>query len=189
MHITFTLPKVKGYIQVIVITLHIRNGNFDNLFPQSTIPLHSALELKGCFHCFFFICRIFLGLPACGRINLLKLCNRHRCFLRIFAIKAFIKIYKIRVTLLHLGDDQSHLQTPVSHVNVTDHLVSDVTGNSLHTFTNNCRTEMSDMKRLCHVRSAVIHNNRLLFLRNFQAKLLFLLHLCQIVCQKASLNL
>ena len=189
MHITFTLPKVKGYIQVIVVTLHIRNRNFDNLFPQSTISFHSALELKGCFHCFFFICRIFLGLPACGRINLLKLRNRHRCFLRIFAIKAFIKIYKVRVTLLHLGDDQSHLQAPVSHVNVTDHLMSDVTGDSLYTFTDDCRTKMTDMQWLCHVRSAVIHNNRLLFLRGIKPKLLFLLHLCQIVCQKASFNL
>ena len=189
MDITFSLPKVKGHIQVIVIALHIRNRDLNNLFPQSTITLHSALELKGCFHCFFLIARIFLGLLARGRINLLKLCNRHRCFLRIFTVKAFIKIYKIRITLLHLSDNQSHLQTPVSHVNVTDHLVSDVTRDSLHTFADNCGTQMSDMKRLCHIRSAVIHNNHLLFFRSFKTKLIFLLHLCQIICQKASLNL
>ena len=58
-------------------------------------------------------------------------------------------------------DDQSHLQTPVSQMYITNHIVSHEFTDALYTLSDDSRTQVSYMKRLGHIGSAVIHDNRL----------------------------
>ena len=154
------------------------------MVPESHVPRLTLLKKMSCLQCFLTVCLILLGFAACTWINLLKLTDSKRCLCRIFTCIAVIKIYKLRLSVLQLCNDQSHLKSPVTKMNITNHLMSYETADSLNTFTNNCRTEMTYMKRFGNVRSAVIDYDGLRLFGCVCAKLLILLHLLQIICKK-----
>ena len=61
-----------------------------------------------------------------------------------------------KVSLMHrltFRNDQSHLISPVSQMDISKNIMSHFSCNSFYALTNNCRTKMSYMKRFCHVRS------------------------------------
>lgn len=74
------------------------------------------------------------------------------------------------MALLQLGDDQSHLQTPVSQMHITDHVMSHKFADPLDTLSNDSRAQMSDMQWLGNIGPAVIYNNGLRMCRFVTAK-------------------
>ena len=80
-------------------------------------------------------------------------------------------------------DDQSHLQTPVSQMYITNHIMTDITAHTLYTLTDNSGTKMSHMQWFCHIGSAVIHDDRLWLGSLLATVTLICLHLTKILCQ------
>ena len=69
-------------------------------------------------------------------------------------------------------------------MNITDHIVSHITRNTLYAFSDHGRTQVSDMERFCHIRSAVIDHDLFDLFRFFQTKLVCFFHLLQIRSKK-----
>ncbi len=159
------------------------------MIPQCTIAAYTVLQFCSRFQCFFFVCRIFFGFAARGRINLFQLRNGERSFLRIFSFIAVIEVNQLRLTLFHLCDDQAHLKSPVTQMHIADHLMSYKAADPLYTLTDDCRTQMTNMKRFCNIGSAVIYHDRLRLFGFFDGQILVSLHLQHIVCQIAAGNL
>ena len=78
-------------------------------------------------------------------------------------------------------DDQTHLQSPVSQMNITDNFMSQISSHSLDTLTDDCRTQMSDMQWFCNVWSTVVKNHGLWILCFFHTHFLTVSHLFQIL--------
>ena len=153
------------------------------MLQKSLIASSSMLQLISCLHSSLFIRFILLGFSAGCRIYFLQFRNGKRCFCRILSLICLIKIYQLRLSLAKLGNDQSHLQTPVSQMHIADHFMSCKAGDSLHTLTNDRRPEMSYMQRLCHIRSAIIDHNGLRIFCFFTAHPFILLHTIQVLTQ------
>ena len=100
----------------------------------------ATLQFEGCLLCPLTKCRIYLGFRARCRINILQLGNRKRRLRRILAGIIRVKIYQIRLTVMQLLDDQSHLQSPVTQMNITDHLISHKTAHALDALSDDRRT-------------------------------------------------
>ena len=177
MNIGFSLPEIEFHIQIFIISLQIRNGYLHDMVPQRTISSHTALQLKGGFHCFFLISRVFLGFTACSRIDLLKLGNGKGRLSRIFSRIGLVKIDKGRLSLLKFLYDQSHLKPPVPKMNVTDHLMTGISCNSLDALPDNSRAQMPYMKGLCHIGSAIINDDLLGMFRCVQSEFVAGCHL------------
>ena len=114
--IGLTHPQIEMNVEVSIVLFQIGNRNIHNVFPDRTISSSALLQLSRCLECTFLIVLVLFRFAACARINLLELADRKRCFLRVLSRKGLIKINKLRMALLQLGDDQSHLQTPVSKI-------------------------------------------------------------------------
>ena len=139
----------------------------------------SVLQKERRLQCFFTILFMFFCISAGRRVDFLKLSNRKRRLFRIFSGEVFIKIWKLRFSLLQFCNDQPHLISPVSQMNITDHFVSFITQDSLYTLSDDRRTQMSYMQRFCHIRSAVIHHDRLWSLHLFNSQLFTRYHLIE----------
>ena len=74
---------------------------------------------------------VLLRTLACGRVNLLKLGNRKRRFLRIRTGEVFVKVRELRLTKAQLLDNESHLETPITEVHIAYHLVSEESAHAL----------------------------------------------------------
>ena len=130
----------------------------------------------------FSVIIMLLRICTCCRINLFQFTDRKWCFFRICSFKVLIKIWKFRFTLLQLCDDQTHLISPVSQMDISCYIISFKTDNTFNALSDDRRTKMSDMQRFCHVRSAVINNNFFRILFFFNTKILICCHLIQILC-------
>ena len=131
------------------------------MLPKGTISSYTALQLEGSFHCQSLIFRISFGFgTGCG-IDFFQLGDGKRCFFGIFSLIAFIKINQIRLAFLQSHDNKAHLKPPVAQMYIADHIMSGITADTLDTFTDNCGTDMSHMKRLGHIGSAVVDNDLL----------------------------
>ena len=159
------------------------------MVPESHVSWFALLKKMGCLKCLITVSLILFGLPTGTWIDLFQLADGKRCFCRIFTGKAVIKIYQLRFPVFQLGDDQSHLKTPVSKMYITDHLMSYKTSDTLDALTDDRRTEMSYMKRLGNVWSAIIDNDRLRILGSLNRKLLILCHLIHIFSNKFRFNI
>ena len=91
----------------------------------------AALQLEGRLLCPLTECRIYLGFRARCRIDILQLGNRKRRLRRILAGIIRVKIYQIRLTVMQLLDDQSHLQSPVTQMHIADDMVSHIAADAL----------------------------------------------------------
>ena len=126
--------------------------------PKSPIASLSLLQLTGCLKCLFLVCFVFLGLCACAGIYLLKLRKRKGGLGGIASGIFIIEIFKIRLAVTKFGNDQTHLQTPVTEMHITNYFVSEITAYTLNTLTYDRRTEMSYVERLGNIWSAVIND-------------------------------
>ena len=83
-----------------------------------------------------------------------------------------------------LLNDLAHGKPPVAEVCVTDRIVSHIFRDSLDALSDYRGTEMSHMKRLCYVCSAVIYYDRERVFRLFNAEFLSIFHACKVFCEK-----
>ncbi len=77
----------------------------------------------------------------------------------IFARKIRIKIDKARLLPPGFGNNQPHLQAPVSQVNIAYHPVAQEFGKFIQGVPDNCGTQMAHMKGLCHIGGPVIYHD------------------------------
>ena len=129
------------------------------MVPESHVSRFALLKKMSCFQSFVSVRFILFGLAACTWINFFQLTDRKWCFLRIFSCIRIIKINQLRFSVFQFCNDQSHLKTPVSQMNITDYFMTYETANSLNTLANDCRTKMSYMKRFCNIWSAVVDDD------------------------------
>ena len=76
---------------------------------------------------FRLVCLIFLGLCGSARIDFLELCQSERRFLRIgvHVTRSVIpEINKLRLSLLHLCYDETHLKAPVTQMDIAGHIIA-----------------------------------------------------------------
>ena len=146
------------------------------MLPDGTEWLVTILQFKSSFLCSCFKCLVHFGLAAGSRIDILQLKNGKWSLLRILALKGLIEIWQFWFAVTQLLDDQTHLQPPVTQMHIADHVITQETAHSLDALTDDRRTEMSYMKRFCHIGSAVVHDDGLTSLHFFHAKLVLSLH-------------
>ena len=154
------------------------------MLPQCPVAPHTLLDFKGILHGLFFINRILFGFSAGCGIDFLHLCNGKRRLLGIFAGIILLEIHQLRFSFLKFRYDESHLKAPVSHMDIADNPEARKTGNPLDAFPDDRGTQMAHVKGLCHVRSAVIHDNGLFLIGGFHAEFITGLHLFQIGAQE-----
>ena len=139
------------------------------------------LHQIGGVHRLLLVGLVLLG-PGTGcRIDLLQLGNGKGCLGRVLTCVIFIKIYQIRLALLQLCNNQSHLQTPVTQMDIAGHVVAHEASQTLHALTDDGRAEMSHMQRLRHVGSTVVNDNGLRILCSVTAQALIICHSLQIL--------
>ena len=125
---------------------------------------------------------MFFRVCACSRINLFKLPDGKRGLLRILSLVRLIKIREIRLTLLKLRNDQSHLISPIAEMNIPDHLISFIAQDPFYTLPDDRRTQMTYMQRFCNIRTAVVDHDRLRGLFILNPQLFFQSHIIQVRC-------
>ena len=125
---------------------------------------------------------MFFRVCACSRINFFQLPDGKRSLLRILSLVRLIKIREIRLTLLKLRNDQSHLISPIAEMNIPDHLISFITQDPFYTLPDDRRTQMTYMQRFCNIRTAVVDHDRLRDLFILNPQLFFQSHIIQVRC-------
>ena len=141
----------------------------------------TVLHQIGGVHGLLLVRLVLLGAGACCRIDLFQLGNGKGRFRRVLAGIALVKVYQIRLTLLQFCDNQSHLQTPVPQMDIAGHLVTHETAQTLYTFADDGRAEMSHMQRLRHVGSAVVDDDGLRVCGLLAAQTLVVSHTLQVL--------
>ena len=181
--IAFTQPLFVVDIQGVVNPLQVGQGDVHNVLPNGTVTATTLLQFKSSGVGLF--CKDRVGLfGGCGGIDLLQIRQGKGSICGIFPGVIFVKIGQFRLTLLQFCDDQTHLQTPVAQVNVTDGLEAKEFVQPLQGLTDNGRPEVTDVQRLCHIGSAVVHHNGLAGTDFLDTEALFCPHLFQIVLQE-----
>ena len=159
------------------------------MLPESPVAAVSFLKLVRVLQSLCVIGLVLLRLSARERIDLLQIADGEGSFPGILALKRLVKIRQLRIAVLQLRDDQSHLKAPVTEMNVTDCLIAVITDNSLDRFSDDRGTEMSHVKGLRHIRSAVVQNDRLRLLRERHSEFDRFGHFLQISPQPGFLHI
>ncbi len=154
------------------------------MIPQCPVTAHAILQLIGCFHGVCLISLVLLGFRTGCRIDLFQLGDGKRRFLRILSFIGIIEINQSRIALLQFRNDQPHLQTPVTQMDIPDHIMPRITADPLDALPDHTGTQVPHMKRLRHIRPAVINNDLLRLLRHLQAEFLTVSHPAQIIPHK-----
>ena len=158
------------------------------MFPDGSIWRITLLKLEGRGLRALLEGLVHFGFAACCRINILQLADGKRRLGRILAGIILIEINQIRLAVAQFFDDESHLQAPVTQMYVTDHIVAQVTAHTLYALTDHGRTQVADMQRLCHVGSAVVHDDGLSMALFLHAKLFFLCHAVHEISQVSGIQ-
>ena len=64
-------------------------------------------------------------------------------------VKIRVKVGEIRLNVVEFGDDQTHLQTPVAKVDVTDGVVAEVLVQPLQALADDGGAQVADVQGLC----------------------------------------
>jgi len=163
--IRFRFPQVKRDVQLLVVLFQVRDRHFHNLVPQCPVAALSQLQLMRRLHGFRLVFLVLFGFCGSSRIDFLQLRNGKRSLFRIFPFKVIPEISQVRPAFFQLGDDQSHLETPVAQMHISQDFMPYGTSHPLQALPDDCRTQMSDMKGLGNIRSAVIDDDLQRFLR------------------------
>ena len=137
-----------------------------------------------CLKCLVTVFLIYFGFAACTWIDFFQFADGERCFLRIFSLIAVIKINKLRFAVFEFCDDKAHLESPVTEMYVTDHLVSYISADTFDTLSNDRGTKMSYVERFCYVRSAVVDDDGLWCLCSLDRVFRVCFHFLKIVCKE-----
>ncbi len=86
---------------------------------------------------------------------------------------------------LHLRDDQAHLKTPVAEMDIADDVVAEEPVNALDGLADDGASEVADMKRLCNVRPAVVHDDGPGILLGLDAEVRSEIHFRNVLREKA----
>ena len=158
--IAFTQPLFIVDIQHIVDPVQVRQGNTHHVIPDGTVAGTALLQLIGGNVGLFGKHGVCL-FGRCGGVDLLQFRKSEGRLLRVRAGVAGIEIAKLRLTELKLRDDKAHLQTPVTHMDVTDGVVAEEFVKPLQGLADDGRPQVTDVQRLCHISSTVVYHDGL----------------------------
>ena len=120
---------------------------------------------------------ILLSLLAGCRVNFLQFANGERRLLRILSFIFLLEIRKFRLPFHKLCNDQSHLISPVSQMDISQNLMPHLSRNTLHTFSDDRGAQMSHMQRFRHIGAAVVHQDHPGILHLLKSQILIFFHL------------
>ena len=177
------------HIQRIIIFLQVGNGNIQDMIPDGPVSGIAVLQPMGRFMSLLRKGRIGFAFAGGAGIDLFQFRNGKWRFLRIAAVKGLVEIRKIRLPFLQFRDNLSHLQSPVSQMHIPDGFVTQISADPFQALADDGGSQMSDMKRLCHIGSAVINDD--LFRRGsiLKAELVCMIHPVHITGQLGPGNL
>ena len=118
--VAFTQPHIKVNIQGVIYPVQVGKGYVHNMLPDSPVAGAALLKLEGSdvgFPGEFFVL-LFPG--GGGGVDFLQLRQGKGRLRGVGAGKGFVKIRKLRLPAVKLGDDQAHLQAPVAQVDIPD---------------------------------------------------------------------
>jgi hypothetical protein len=134
------------------------------MLPQGAIAGPALLQLGGRHARLFHARRIGFAGGGGGRIDLFQLVDRDRARVRIGAGEAAVEVGQVGPADLQLGDDHAHLQAPIAHMHVADHLVAGEDEQAPQRFADDGGAQMADMHGLGDVSAAVVHHHHLALL-------------------------
>ena len=184
LRVRFFLPEFEFHIQAGIIPLQILDGHPEDMLPEGMISFLSLLKLVSRLQCLFFVFFVLFRLQTGGRIDLLKLGNGKRRFRRIVSFPVIVEIRKIRLPVLQLRDDQSHLKAPVAQMHVADRPVAGKMQDPLDALPDYGGTQMPYMKGLRHISSAIVDDHGLRLSRFFCPQILIRGHRGKILAQE-----
>ncbi len=155
----FAKPKLKVYVQPVVVAAHVCNGDVHDVLPQGPIAAVPVLQqIGGPVRPFGKLGIGFCTLRGTG-IDGFELADIKGRLVGVVSGKAAVEIGQVRLLVVRLLDDQTHLQAPVAHVDITDGVVAKGTEDALDTLAYDGGAKMPNVQRLGDVRSAVVYNN------------------------------
>ena len=154
-------PDIKVHIQIVIVFPKIFGGNPHDMLPHGAIAPIAGLQAVGCVMRPAGKVLIHLALGTGSGIDLLQLRDGEGRLGGIFSRVGGIKIGKLRMTLVNLLYNQAHLQSPVTHVDVSNDLVAEEAVNALDALSDDGRAQMSHMERLGHIGAAIVEHNGL----------------------------
>ena len=173
--IGLALPEIEGHVQCAVILLEIRNADRHDLLPDLPVNRIAALELQ------------------CRLVRPLRKFRIHKLTGLVFGLRL---VGGCRIDLLQLGngevgaetspvlqlcDDESHLQTPVAEMCVTDHLIAHLPGQTLHALADDRRPQVSHVEGLRHIGTAVVDDDLFTAQGTVQSQVFLPVHAVQVV--------
>ena len=126
-------PQVKIHIQIGIVLLQIRHGNMHDMLPDGPAAPVSVLQEVGGMKRPLPVLFILFGPCAGRRIDLLQFSDGKGRLRGIVPLIILLKIRKVRLALLKLGDNKPHLIAPVAQMDVSQHLVPHPAGDPFHT--------------------------------------------------------
>ena len=94
------------------------------MLPDGSKRRIAFLKLKGSSLGALLKSLVHFGLAAGGRVDVFQLTDGKWWLRRILSGVILIKINQIRLTVTQFLDNESHLQTPVTQMYVTNHIVA-----------------------------------------------------------------
>ena len=158
--IAFTQPLFVVDVQRIIDSLQVGQRNAHDVIPDGPVAPATLLQLVSC-HMGLFGKHGILLLAGGSGIDLFQIGQSERRFNGVFAGEIGVKIGEVGLALLQLCNDQTHLQTPVTQMDVTDGLIAHKGMKPLQSLTDDSRTQVTNVQRLGDVCSAVVHHNGL----------------------------
>ena len=170
-------------IQIVVVLLQVSHGHIHDVLPQRPVAPAALLQLQGSL--VRLVGEFGIGfLCGGGGVDLLQIGDGEGSNLGVLPGEAFVKIGQLRLPLLKLGDDETHLQSPVAQVHIADGVVAQELVQPLQGFADDGRPQVADVQGLCHIGSAVVHHDGLALTDFLHAEVGGGAHGFQIICQK-----
>ena len=186
--VAFALPQVKVHIQVGIVLFQVSHGHIHNMVPDGHIASFALLQLQSSFMGTGGEFRILFAAGGGGGVDLFQLTDGERRLGGIFAVKIGVEVGKLRLRFPDALDDQTHLQTPVTQMHVTNDVIAEVTLDALDGLADDGRTDVTHMQGFCHVGSAVVNDHGFGLGFPLQAELFSHSHPVQVLSHKFRLQ-
>ena len=182
-------PGLEVDVQVVIDPAHIGDGQAHDVVPNGPVAPAALLQLEGGGVGTVGEAGVFLLLGGGGRIDLFQFGNGEGSLGGIIAGEVGIEVGEVGLTLLKLGDDQTHLQAPVTQVDVADDVIAQEAVQPLQAFADDGGAQMADVQGLCHVGSAVVDDHLLAGTHLLSAEGVGGAHFFQVLCQEGAREL
>ncbi len=154
--IALAVPVVKAYVQAVIVFLYIGDRLPCYLTSEIQVSLLTLLHTHSKLFSSCLEVLVLLALCTCTGIDLIKLIGCEGQLSCLFGVKILLEALPLRVTHLKLSHNKTHLQAPVTKVNIGNSSSACSTNESFQSLTDNGSSEVPYMQGLSYIRSAVV---------------------------------